>query len=85
MWGALLAANMAGWLHQLTATTHGEHIVAGHGVRDGKAMITTLAHRLIRVPGRLVDHAGVVTLRLQPGRGLLAEILAKLRALPALS
>src|SRR5262249_15366353 len=38
MWGALLAATMAAWLHQLTATA-GEDIVHGHGVRGGKAMI----------------------------------------------
>ena len=41
MWGALLAASMAAWLHQLTATTRGEDILAGHGVRGGKAMIAT--------------------------------------------
>jgi hypothetical protein len=28
MWGALLAASMAGWLHQLTATTLGETLLA---------------------------------------------------------
>src|SRR5438552_12840767 len=43
MWGALLAATMAAWLHQLTARTAGEDILAGHGVRGGKAMIATLA------------------------------------------
>jgi hypothetical protein len=84
MWGALLAASVAGWLHQLTATTAGEDIIAGHGVRDGKAMIATLRHRLIRVPARLVRHAGTLALRLQPGHHLLAEILTRLRALPAL-
>jgi Transposase DDE domain group 1 len=42
MWGALLAATMAAWLHQLTAITAGEDILAGHGVRGGKAMIATL-------------------------------------------
>src|ERR1700759_3579080 len=42
MWGALLAATMAAWLHQLTGTTAGEDILAGHGVRGGKAMIATL-------------------------------------------
>jgi hypothetical protein len=42
-WGALLAASMAGWLHQLTAITRADTIIAGHGVRDGKAMIATLA------------------------------------------
>jgi hypothetical protein len=85
MWGALLAASMAGWLHQLTAVTRGETLLAGHGVRGGKAMIATLRRLLISVPGRLVRHAGQLTLRLPPGHGLLAEILARLRALPAMS
>ncbi|MGH3205366.1 MAG: IS1380 family transposase [Streptosporangiaceae bacterium] len=84
MWGALLAASMAGWLHQLTAATAGQHILAGHGVRGGKAMIETLRWRLIAVPGRLVRHAGQLTLRLPPGQHLLAEVLARLRALPAM-
>jgi hypothetical protein len=85
MWGALLAATMAAWLHQLTAVTAGEQILAGHGVRGGKAMIATLRWRLIRTPGRLVRHAGQLILRLPPGCHLLAEILARLRALPATS
>jgi hypothetical protein len=85
MWGAFIAANMAAWLHQLSGTERGEGKVAGHGVRDGKAMIATLRHRLICVPARLIRHAGVWTLRLPPGHGLLAEVLARLRALPALS
>ena len=83
MWGALLAANMAAWLHQLTATTRGEDILAGHGVRGGKAMIATLRWRLIAVPGRLVRHARHLILRLPPGHGLLPEVLARLRDLPA--
>jgi len=83
MWGALLAATMAAWLHQLTADTRGQDILAGHGVRGGKAMIATLRRRLISVPGRLVRHAGQLILRLPPGHGLLAEVLARLRALPA--
>ncbi len=85
MWGALLAASMAGWLHQLTAVTAGRVIVAGHGTRGGKAMIETLRWRLIAVPGRLVSHAGQLILRLPPGHRLLTEILARLRALPATS
>jgi len=85
MWGALLAASIAGWLHQLTTPTRGETILAGHGTRGGKAMIATLRRTLIAVPGRLVRHAGQLTLRLPPGYGLLAEVLARLRALPALS
>jgi hypothetical protein len=83
MWGALLAATMAAWLHQLTATALGEDIVHGHGVRGGKAMIATLRWRLIAVPGRLIRHARYLILRLPPGYGLLAEVLARLRALPA--
>ena len=83
MWGALLAATMAAWLHQLTATALGEDIVHGHGVRGGKAMIATLRWRLIAVPGRLIRHARHLILRLPPGHGLLPEVLARLRELPA--
>jgi hypothetical protein len=83
MWGALLAATMAAWLHQLTATALGEDIVHGHGVRGGKAMIATLRWRLIAVPGRLIRHARHLTLRLPPGHSLLPEVLARLRDLPA--
>jgi hypothetical protein len=83
MWGALLAASMAAWLHQLTARTAGEDILHGHGVRGGKAMIATLRWRLIATPGRLVRHARHLVLRLPPGYGLLPEVLARLRDLPA--
>jgi Transposase DDE domain group 1 len=83
MWGALLAASMAAWLHQLTAITAGEDILAGHGVRGGKAMIATLRWRLIAIPGRLIRHARHLVLRLPPGHGLLSEVLARLRELPA--
>jgi hypothetical protein len=48
-------------------------------------MIATLRHRLITIPGRLICHAGQLALRPPPGRDLLAEILARLRALPTLS
>ena len=82
MWGALLAANMAAWLHQLTAITAGQDILAGHGVRGGKAMIATLRWRLIAVPGRLIRHARHLILRLPPGHSLLPEVLARLRELP---
>jgi hypothetical protein len=85
MWGALLAAGLTGWLHQLTATLAPHGKLVGHGVRDGQAMIATLRHRLIRVPARLVTHAGALTLRLPPGHHLLAEILARIRALPTVS
>jgi hypothetical protein len=82
MWGALLAANIAGWLHQLTATRSGARLF-GHGIRGGQAMIATLRHRLLRVPARLVRHAGALELRLPPGHDLLDEVLARIRALPA--
>lgn len=85
MWGALLAASLTGWLHQLTATPTPDGRLLGHGVRDGQAMIATLRHRLIRVPARLVRHAGALVLRLPPGDHLLAEVLARIRALPAMS
>jgi hypothetical protein len=85
MRGALLAVSIAGWRHQLTATPGPATTLIGHGVRDGQAMITTLPHRLIRVPARLVRHAGALELRLSPGHHLLKKILARLRALPATS
>lgn len=84
MWGALLAASMAAWLHQLTATESPTGQLSGWGARDGKAMITTLRHRLIRVPARLVSQAGQAILHPPPGHDLLAEILARLRKLPTL-
>ena len=82
MWGALLAASIAGWLHQLTATPGPGGRLFGHGVRDGQAMIATLRHKLICVPARLVRHAGALDLRLPPGYPLLEEVLARLRAHP---
>jgi hypothetical protein len=85
LWGALLAATLTGWLHQLTAHTTPEGALLGHGVRDGQAMIATLRHRLIHVPARLVRHAGALTLRLPPSHHLLEEVLARIRALPAAS
>jgi hypothetical protein len=60
MWGALPGAGLAGWRHQLTATTTPEGALAGHGVREGQAMIATLRHWLIRVPARLIRHAGAL-------------------------
>ena len=65
------------------APDHGPAIAAGHGVRGGKAMIATLRWRLICVSGRLTRLAGQLILRLPPGHRLLAEVLARLRALPA--
>ncbi|MCA1670664.1 MAG: IS1380 family transposase [Actinobacteria bacterium] len=84
MWGALIATSIAGWLHQLTATPDPDGGgLLGWGVREGKAMIATLRHRLICVPARLIRHAGRLILRLPPGHQLLDEVLTRLRALPA--
>lgn len=82
MWGALLAANIAGWLHQLTATLTPNGTLIGHGIRGGQAMIATLRHQLIRIPARLIHHAGTLTLRLPPNHDLLNQILTRLRTLP---
>jgi hypothetical protein len=84
MWGALLAASLAGWLHQLTAAPGPDGALRGHGVCQGQAMIATLRHRLIRVPARLIRHAGTLTLRLPPGHNLLREVLTRIRTLPAM-
>lgn len=83
MWAALLAVSIAGWLHQLTATATPGGQLRGWGTRGGKAMIATLRHTIIAVPARLVRHAGQFTLRPPPGHGLLAEVLARIRDLPA--
>jgi len=82
MWGAMLAASIAGWLHQLTGTAGPGGRLVGHGVRGGQAMIATLLHRLIRVPARLIRHARGLELRSPPGHELLDEVLARIRALP---
>jgi hypothetical protein len=67
MHAAMLVANMAAWLHELTGTiSGGGEALTGHGIRGGKAMIASLRHRLISVPARLIHHAGQLTLRLHP-------------------
>ena len=81
--GRAAGRTMAAWLYQLTAATRGPDILAGHGVRGGKAMIATLRRRLIAVPVRLIRHARYLVLRLPPGHGLLPEVLTRLWALPA--
>lgn len=75
--------SIAGRLHQLTGILGPAGRLLGHGVRGGQAMIATLRHRLIRVPARLVRHAGALDLRLPPGYHLLNKVLARLRTLPA--
>lgn len=75
MWGALLAINLSAWLQELGGLDDG----------DGRhrAHLSTLRHRLLAVPARLVRHARRITLRLPPGQQLLAQVLARLRQLPA--
>jgi hypothetical protein len=46
-------------------------------------MIATLRRRLIAVPGRLIRHACHLILRLPASHGLLPEVLARLRDVPA--
>jgi hypothetical protein len=74
MWGALLAVNLSAWLQELGGLDTGDG--------RGRAHLGTLRHRLLIVPARLVRHAGQTTLRLPPGRHLLARVLARLRRLP---
>jgi len=74
MWGALLAVNLSAWLQELAGLDTGDG--------RGRAHLGTLRHRLLMIPARLVRHAGQITLRLPPGRQLLAQVLARLRRLP---
>lgn len=83
MWASLIAAAISAWCHQLTGVISGGQLVAGHGVRGGKAMIATLRRVLIAVPARLVSHGGQLIMRLAPGEYLLPAILAAIRTLPA--
>jgi len=76
-----LAPLLAAWLLP-EIPSHGSACPTELEAGLGQAMIATLRHRLIRVPARLVRHAGTLTLRLPPGHHLLAEILARIRALP---
>ena len=60
-----LSATQRSELHRLMRPSAGQ--LLGHGIREGQAMIATLRHKLIRVPARLIHHAGALTLRLPPG------------------
>lgn len=73
MWGALLAGALSVMLQSLT----------GMDTDAGKARMHRLRHELLCVPARLVHHARTITLRLPPGDHPLAEILSRIRALPA--
>jgi hypothetical protein len=75
MWGALLAINLSAWLNELGDLDDGR----GRGRRH----LGTLRRELVALPGRVIHHARRTTLRLPPGHQILAEVLAKLRELPA--
>lgn len=75
MWGALLAVNLSAWLHELGGLDDGNGYGRGH--------LNRLRRELICIPGRVVRHARRITLRLPANFTLLAEVLARLRALPA--
>lgn len=77
MWGALLAINLSAWLHELAG------LDTGNGY--GRAHLGRLRRELLCIPGRVIHHARRTTLRLPPGNTLLAQVLARLRNLPALS
>ena len=77
MWGALLAVNLSAWLHELAGLDHGDG--------RGRAHLTRLRRELICIPGRVIRHARRTTLRLPPRDTVLAEVLARLRALPTLA
>ena len=77
MWGALLAVNLSAWLHELAGLDHGN----GYG----RAHLSRLRRELICIPGRVIHHARQVTLRLPAGPNPLPDVLARLRALPALA
>lgn len=75
MWGSLLACAISAWLQEVTG------IDRGNG--RGRATITRLRRELICVPGRVIDHARRLELRLPPGPQLLPTVLHRLRRLPA--
>jgi len=77
MWGALLAVNLSAWLQELGGLDDGNGRNRGH--------LNRLRRELICIPGRIVHHARRTTLRLPPGNTTLAEVLARLRKLPALA
>lgn len=77
MWGALLAVNLSAWLQELGGLDHGNG--------RGRAHLGRLRRELIRIPGRVIRHARRVTVRLPPGHNILAEVLARLRKIPAIA
>lgn len=72
MWAALLAGLISVTLQSL----------ARLDTATGRARAARLRFQLLRVPGRVIRHARGLTLRLPPGRQLLADVIPRLRALP---
>jgi hypothetical protein len=66
--------NLSAWLQELAGLDTGDG--------RGRAHLSTLRHRLLMVPARLVHHAGQITLRLPPGQHMLAQVLARVRRQP---
>ena len=76
MWAGLLAGALSVMLQALTGLDRHPHT-------PGRMRIATLRHRLLTVPGRLINHARGLVLRPPPGHQILQAALARLRALPA--
>ena len=74
MWAALLAVNLSAWLQAITGID-----------RNGRMHGERLRRELLAIPARVIRHAGRLELRLPPGPQILPEVLARLRALPAVA
>lgn len=75
VWAALLATTLSAWLQELGGLDDG----AGRG----RAHLGRLRRELITIPARLVRHGRELIIRPAPTHhGILAAVLARLRALP---
>jgi len=82
LWRAYAAVEEAAWVDARDMT--GAQVTAVGYQRAGRAHGDRLRHELILIPGRVVRHAGALTLRLPPGRDrYLPAALDRLRTLPA--
>ena len=76
LWAALLALALSAWLQELGGLDHGNG--------RGRAHLGRLRRELICAPARLIRHGRALILRPAPTHhGVLAAVLARLRALPA--
>jgi hypothetical protein len=85
MRGALLAASMAGWLHQLTAATRGEAILEGHGADLGDDLRARVSSRYAQalVYRGEYDRAGKVSRDALAAAGSADDLVALVDALRA--